>query len=108
VADRRGIAEPVPQVGVARGEAERLPLAATADQDLRSAGLDRLRHVPGAVHVRDLAADRALWLREHRPADLQGVLEAIEALGRVREVVAVRAGLLIVPRGPDPQDRPPG
>jgi hypothetical protein len=108
VVDGRGIAEPVPQVGVARGEAERLPLAATADQDLRSAGLDRLRHVPGTVHARDQPVDGALWLPEHRQADLQRVLEAVEALGDPREVVAIGVGLRMVPRGPDPQDRPPG
>ena len=106
MADHRGVAEPVPHIGVARGEAERLPLAAPADQDPRSCGLDRLRHVPRAVDVRDLPADRALRLREHRPADLQCVLQPVEALGRAWEVVAVRARLGLVPGGADPQDRP--
>ena len=105
MADRRGVAEPVPHIGVARGEAERLPLAAAADQDPRSSGLDRLRHVPRAVDAPDLPADRALRLREHRPADLQCVLQPVEALGRAREVVAVGARLRLVPGGADPQDR---
>ena len=51
VANHREIAEAVPHVGVTSGQPERLPLAAAADEDRRSAGPDGLRHVDRAVDV---------------------------------------------------------
>ena len=105
VADRVGIAEPVPHVRVLRHQPERLLLAAAADQDLRSARLHRLRDVVRVLDVVPLPLERRPRLREHRPADLQRVLQPLEPLGRRRPVVAVREGLLLVPRRADAEDR---
>ena len=75
VTDRVGIAEAVPHVRVLRHQAERLLLAAAADQDLRPARLHGLRDVERVLDVMSLPLERRPWLREHHPADLERVLQ---------------------------------
>ena len=52
------------------------------------------------------ALERRLRLREHRSADPERVLQPLEPLGRRRPVVAVGAGLLLVPRRADARGSP--
>src|SRR5262249_29116329 len=81
-------------------------LAAAPDHDPRTAVLDRARHVQRLLDPVMLAGEARGLFGEHRPADLQGFLEAVEALARARELEAERVVLLLVPSCADPEDRP--
>src|SRR5581483_9156202 len=102
-----GVAEDVAGVAVARHQPQRAPLPAPADED-RDPAPDRLRVVEHLLHPVVAALERRRRLGEHGPADLEGLLEAVEALAGGREVVAVAGVLVVVPGRPDPEDGPAG
>ena len=104
VADVIGSAEDVAGVGVLGDEAERLPLAAAADED-RDVAADRPRVVVRAVDPVVRALDGRLLLREHRARDAERVLEQLEAHLQRREVEAVGAVLALEPGGAERVDR---
>lgn len=96
-----GAVEEVAGLGVLRDHPQRLLLAATADEDRRVRALHGLRGVEGAAEPVVLAGIRLDAVAPHLEADLQRLLEALEALGGGREGQAETDALLLVPRGAD-------
>src|SRR5664279_4526294 len=99
-----GIAEQVASVGVPRDEAQRLALAAAADQD-RDVAADRLGVVEGAGGAEVLAGERRLLVGEHRARDLQRLLQTLEALLERRELEPVGGVFVLEPARADPVPR---
>ena len=93
--------EEVAGVGVAGDQPEGLLLAAPPDQDRRAGAADRPRRADrlGQPVVGPLVG--AVVVAPHLMADLQRLLEALEALGHRGERHAVGEVLPLVPRGPD-------
>ena len=93
-------------VGVARHQAQRAPLAATADEDRRPAGRTG-RGTLRASWTRVVAAvEGRRLLGEHGPADLQRLVESVEPLPDRWEVEAQPLVLDVVPRRADAEDGP--
>src|SRR5690606_27319794 len=82
-------------VGVAGDGPQRELLAAAADPDRWVRLLDRLRIALGALDLVVLPGVGRLTLGPHRPHDLDGLGEHAEPVLRLREVVAVRAVLVL-------------
>ena len=85
--------EQVARLGVAGDEPQRLPLAAAADHDRRMRLGDRLRPVQRSLQLVVLAVEGRLIAAPHLQADLQRLLEPLEALGDGRERDAQAARL---------------
>src|SRR5262245_47132412 len=106
VVDLLGAAEDVGGVGVLGHEAERLSLAAAADQDRDPRPRDRLRRVAQPLRVvlapvePALAAALAL---PHLVGDLERLVVHLEPLAERREREAEPARLLLVPGRADPE-----
>ena len=88
------------------GDAQRPLLAATADEDRRTAGLDRARAVERLMDAVVVALEARPFLGEHELGDRQRLLEAVHPLLHRREVDPVADVLLLVPGGADAEDRP--
>ena len=100
VPSRLLVPEQVAAVSVLSDHPQRLALAAAADEN-RDVAADRLGIVVGAVHVEMCAVEGRALLREHQAADLQRVLEPLEAFLERREVEPVREVLVLEPGGAD-------
>ena len=98
--------EKVARVGVLGDHPQRLLLAAAADHDRRVRPGQRLRRVERALERVVLAAVGLLVAVPHLQADLQGLLQPLEALRDRRERDAEPARLLLVPGRPDAEPRP--
>jgi hypothetical protein len=98
--------EQVAGIGVLRDQAQRLLLAAPADEDRRVGAAQALRDVEGAVELVVLPGIRALVVRPHLEADLQRFLEPLEPLTGRRERHPEGTVLSLVPGGPDAQPGP--
>ena len=98
-----GAGEQVACVGVLGDEAQRLALTGAADHDPRTRLGDARRGVQRAAQLVVGAFVRGVAAGPHLPADLQGLLEPLEALGGRWEVQAEPGGLLVVPGGADPE-----
>src|SRR5579872_4520258 len=103
---RRVVDGDVARVRVAGHQPEGLLLARAADQDRRVRAAERLRRVQRAGQVVVLAVERRLGARPHLLADEDGLFEPLETLGGGREEQAEAAGLVLVPRRADAEDRP--
>ena len=99
--------EPVRHVGVLRRDPQRSLLTAAADEDLRTARLDRSRHVERLLDPVVRARERRALLGEHRLDDRERFLQPIHPLADRREVVAIALVLDLVPGGAEAEDRPP-
>src|SRR5438132_13928186 len=80
VADRLRVPEQIARVGVLRDQSQGLLLPAPSDQDRWPAGLNGAREIEGAFDPVVLALERGRLVTEHRPADPDRFLEALEAL----------------------------
>ena len=99
-------AEEVAGVGVLRDQAQRLALAAAADQDRRAAGPDRRRDADRLGQAVVPALEGAVVVAPHLPADLQRLLEPLEPLGGGRERDAEAGVLALVPGRADARASP--
>ncbi len=98
--------EQVARLRVAGDQEQRLLLPAPADDDGRVGPGQRLRGVERAPEPVVRAVVGAVVVRPHLQADLQRLLEALEALGRRWEEQPEPAGLRLVPRRADAEHRP--
>ena len=99
-----GVAEHVAGVAVLGDHAQRLLLAAAADEDGRAAGLHGLGHVERVRDLEPLAVEGGGVVHEHALRDLEALLELLEAVGERAELEAVLVVLLLEPAGADAPD----
>ena len=95
----------VGHLGVLGHEAQGLLLPLAADHDGGPTGRDRCGAVDGGLDPVVLALDRGELTAEHRPADDQGLLQALEALLHRREVDPEAFVLDVEPGGADAEER---
>ncbi|MEN3271844.1 MAG: hypothetical protein V7636_605 [Actinomycetota bacterium] len=93
--------EEVACVGVLRNEPQRLLLATAADEDARTRRSDGPRPAQRLGQSVVLALIGAVVVAPQLEADLQRLLEALEALGRRREGHTQPEVLALVPGGAD-------
>src|SRR5262249_25997801 len=89
--------EEIAGVSVLSDQAQRLLLAATANQDRRMWALHRLRHVEWAFELIVLAHERRLVSTPHLVRDPQRLLQPLETLLQRRKGNAKTPMLLLVP-----------
>ena len=87
-------------------EPQGLLFAATTDEDRDPPGPDRPRPVQGGRDGVVAPGEAGSLLREHGPADLERLFEALHALGDWREAEAVTCVLVVVPSRADAENGP--
>jgi hypothetical protein len=101
------VPEQIARIAVLGDQSKGLPLAASSDQDRRPASLHGPGRVQRPVDPIMPAFERGRLLLEHRPADLQGLLQPLQSFPGRREMEPVSTVLVVVPGRADPEDRAP-
>ena len=97
--------EEIARFRVLGDEPERLPLAGSADHDRRVRTRESLWLIQRTLEREALARERALVIPPHTRAELERVLEPIEALRKRRERDTEGLRLVFVPRRADAEHR---